>query len=354
MSSTTRPKGVLLVNLGTPKSAHPNDVYRYLIEFLTDPNVIDTSWLKRQLLVRGLIVPLRYKTSAHAYQQIWTENGSPLLIYGQALQQALQEKLQSEQVHIELAMRYQEPSIKQALHRLRDLNVSEIFVLPLFPQYAFATTGSIHTAVMKHLNLWLEIPKIILLDSFPTYAPMISAFCQLIREKDYQEYDHLLFSFHGLPQRQLKKANRHGYCLSSKECCQQLTDKNAMCYSAQCHATAQAIAKELGIDQSQYSLSYQSRLGREPWLQPYTVEHIKELYQNGVRRLLVVCPSFVCDCLETLFEIGCELKHDFLKLGGEQLELVPGLNNHPDWIEAVKQLIRQELQIESYAASTVV
>lgn len=327
-------KGVLLVNLGTPDSPYPKDVYRYLIEFLTDGRVIDSPWLWRQILVRGIIVPFRYKQSAKSYQQIWTSEGSPLMVYGKKAQQLLQQKL-GDSFRVELAMRYQNPSLKNAIDALIKSQVSEIIVLPMFPQYASATTGSVHEKIMSLIKGMQVIPKITFIDQYATHPTLIQAFCHRAREYQLDDYDHFVFSFHGLPKRQILKADATKSCLQCQNCCQ----KNKNCYSAQCFSTAQAIIKELQIPKEKYTLTFQSRLGKDPWLEPFTSDTVKKLGEKGKKRVLVFCPSFVCDCLETIFEIGDECAVEFKHAGGERLDYVKGLNDHPVWIETLQELV---------------
>lgn len=330
--------GVLLVNLGTPNSPKPKDVYRYLIEFLTDSRVIDMPWFQRQLLVRGLIVPTRYKQSAKAYANIWTKEGSPLMVYGNQVKEALQDSL-GDSYKVELAMRYQEPSIKKTLDGLLKQQIQYLIVVPLFPQYASATTGSVLQCVQENLSQYQVIPKVTLIDQFFDHPKMIAAFCEMAKNHDIGSYDHVLFSFHGLPERHLKKADRNDYCRYNKSCCNEPCSKNISCYAAQCYGTANAIAKKLNLPQDHYGVSFQSRLGKDPWLKPYTSEVIANLAKCGKKRVLVFCPSFVCDCLETIYEIGVEYSEEFKHAGGEQLDLVPGLNAHPQWIDALKHIV---------------
>jgi ferrochelatase len=330
--------GILLVNLGTPDSPQPKDVYKYLNEFLTDGRVIDIPWLWRQMLVRFLIVPFRYKQSAAAYQKIWSANGSPLMVYGKKVSELLQAEL-GESFHVELAMRYQSPSIRAALGKLLKNGISRLLVLPLFPQYASATTGSVHQKVMQELSSYPVIPEVVFVNNYAVHPALIDAFCAASSRMDLKQYDHILFSFHGLPERQLRKADQRGWCLQSKACCQHYCEENSACYSAQCHATAMAIGRQLEIPLDKMSISFQSRLGKEPWLQPYTSAVIPELARLGKKNVAVYCPSFVCDCLETLYEIGIEYAHDFRKAGGERLDLVPGLNDDPVWISSLKAII---------------
>lgn len=333
--------GVLLVNLGTPLSPSPSDVYRYLIEFLTDGRVIDLPWLKRQLLVRGIIVPFRYRQSARAYQHIWTKEGSPLLIYGKKVQYALQNTL-GQSFIVELAMRYQEPSIQQGIATLMHSGIDHLIVIPLFPQYASATTGSVHQRIQEILCTYQVIPKLTLINQFATAPSLIKAFCAVAKGQGIQNAEHTVFSFHGLPERHIRKADCHGTCLADPVCCQVLSQKNQNCYSAQCYATAQSIADGLMIPRENYTVCFQSRLGKDPWLQPYTSAVINNLAKSGKKRVFVMCPAFVCDCLETLFEIDIEYAHEFQKAGGEKLEMVRGLNDHPLWIEALRDLVHAE------------
>lgn len=328
--------GVLLVNLGTPDTFAPRDVYRYLIEFLTDKRVIDMPWLWRQLLVRGAIVPKRYKQSAASYKQIWAPEGSPLKVYGYRVKEKLQEHLSDAYV-VELAMRYRTPSIESTLKSLMQRGIRKILVLPLFPQYASATTGSIHQKVMEVVSQWENIPELSFIDHYANHPALIRAFCSVAKPYDLNLYDHILLSFHGLPEEQIIKADCSNRCLKTKDCCSQ----QSRCYASQCYATARALATGLDLNPDRYSISFQSRLGKKPWLQPYTSNILASLAKQGKKRVLVFCPSFICDCLETIYEIGIEYGSEFKHAGGECLDLVPGLNDHPHWIEALAAIIRE-------------
>ena len=332
-------KGLLMVNLGTPNSFHPRDVFRYLNEFLTDERVIDIPWFRRQCLVRGMIVPFRYRQSAEQYRLLWTAEGSPLLVHGRIVRQKLQEALGSS-FKVVLAMRYQTPSIVEGLEELRQAQVDEILILPLFPQYASATTGSVHQKVMESLRTWNCIPKLIFINSFFDHPALVDAFCTRARQYSLESYDHILFSFHGLPQRQIQKADVLGKCMKG-ECCQTICDDNHFCYKAQCHATAQAIASQLNLDPKDYTICFQSRLGKDPWIKPYATDILHQCALQGYKKLLVFCPSFVCDCLETIYEISIDYDREFKKFGGEELQLVEGLNSHPVWIEALRQIVME-------------
>lgn len=333
-------KGVLLVNLGTPDSPSVSDVRKYLDEFLMDGRVIDINPVSRALLVKGIIVPFRGPKSAKTYRKIWTGNGSPLMYYSERAATLLQESLGAD-FHVELAMRYQNPSIQSALQKLQDAGVSSIRVIALFPQYASATTGSVHEKVMEIVRTWQTIPDLSFVNSFHDDDLMIRVFAENGRKYSPGSFDHILFSFHGLPQRQLKKADVTGsHCLRSADCCSTLTFVNQFCYSAQSFNTARLIAGVLGIPADKYTVTFQSRLGRDPWAQPYTSEVIHKLAQKGAKRILVFCPAFVADCLETIYEIGEEYDEEFRKLGGEKVQLVESLNEDPLWIEALARMAR--------------
>jgi ferrochelatase len=335
--------GILLVNLGTPDDPGRGAVYRYLRQFLTDRRVIDYPWVARQLLVQGIIAPFRSGSSSKLYQELWTEEGSPLKVYGEKLEAFVADRM-GEGIIVRLAMRYQQPSIEKGLKELLEEQVQEIIVFPLFPQYASATTGSIHEEVMRLLTKEEAIPNVQLINSYYDFEPMIEVFAENARQFDLDAYDHILFSYHGLPQRQLKKADRCNHCLQSEDCCQSISIKNQFCYSAQCHATTQAIAEKLDLDPEQYSTTFQSRLGPEAWAQPYTIKTIEHWAEKGARRLLVFSPAFVSDCLETIIEIGREYQEEFEEMGGEHIDLVPSLNDHPKWMEGVVDLLRSYIR----------
>ncbi|WP_025145542.1 ferrochelatase [Pedobacter jeongneungensis] len=333
-------KGILLVNLGTPDSPATADVKKYLDQFLMDERVIDIPKLNRTLLVKGIIVPFRSPKTAKLYKEIWNENGSPLLFYSRLQAKMLQERL-GDDYHVELAMRYQSPSIASALANLKAGLVESIQVIPMFPQYASASTGSVMQLVMELVSKWQTVPPISFVNSFHDNELMIKVFAENARKHDVASYDHVLFSFHGLPERQLLKCDHTGsYCLKSADCCQTLNDTNKFCYSAQGHDTARLIAKELNLSRDQYTVCFQSRLGKEPWVQPYTTDVLKKLAAEGKKRLLVFSPAFVADCLETLYEITVEYHEEFKALGGEHVQLVESLNDSPVFIEALAGMVK--------------
>ncbi|MFC5285154.1 ferrochelatase [Pedobacter alpinus] len=332
-------KGILLVNLGTPDSPSTADVRKYLGQFLMDERVIDINAVGRTLLVKGIIVPFRGPKSAKIYKEIWTKEGSPLLIYGHKVRDEIEKKLGND-YQVELAMRYQSPSIEDAIERLKQDKVDSIKVVPLFPQYASASTGSVHQLVMEIVSKWQAIPPINFVSSYYDHPGMIKVFADNARKYLDQKWDHILFSFHGIPQRQMRKADVSGqHCLKVNDCCATLTENNKFCYSAQCHHTAQLIAKDLALTPQDYTLCFQSRLGNDPWMKPYTSDILKELADKGVKRILVLCPAFVADCLETLYEISEEYQEEFEELGGEKVQLVESLNDNPAWIDALEDII---------------
>jgi ferrochelatase len=340
--STSSPIGVLLVNLGTPKSSKPSDVYKYLIEFLTDGRVIDYPWLPRNLLVRGIIVPFRYKKSAKTYQAIWDPvKGSPLMYHSVALHEKVK-KMMPDGYVTELAMRYQEPSIQQGLEALRAKNVSKIIVFPLYPQYASSSTGTVHEKVLEIVSQWNNIPDVELINSYYDHEGYIKAVAEKVSKYKFSDFDHILFSYHGIPVRHIRKGDDTGsYCYinGNTTCCDTLTAKNQFCYRAQCMATTRALVKELGLTEGTYSNCFQSRLGKEEWTQPYASEVVKNLAKAGKKKVLVISPAFTADCLETIFEVSVEYQEEFEHAGGEKLQLVESLNDSDSWAQAVIDII---------------
>lgn len=326
----------MLVNLGTPDSPATADVRKYLAEFLMDKRVIDIHPFLRFLLVRGIIVPFRAPKSAKLYRQIWDrETGSPLLHYSNLQQQLLKMELGSGYV-VELAMRYQYPSIARGLQKLREADVDSLQVIPLFPQYASATTGSVVEEVMRVLSGWDFIPPVTFGAPFYDHPLFIRGVAAKAAAWHPNTFDQVLFSFHGLPERQLKTCGKKGH---DAQCCKKITEKNRNCYAGQCHETARLIARELGLAPERYTVCFQSRLGRQEWIKPYTSDCIKKLAAAGKKRLLVVCPAFVADCLETIQEIAAEYRGEFLAAGGDELQLIECLNDSPYFTGVLMDMI---------------
>ncbi|MBW2231824.1 MAG: ferrochelatase [Deltaproteobacteria bacterium] len=337
MPTDTTATGVLLVNLGTPDSPTPRDVRRYLREFLSDPRVLSMPAPARWLLLNAIILPTRPKRSAHAYAQIWTDAGSPLLQNGIALRDAVADEL-GDRYRVELAMRYGQPDVPSALERLLAAGVRRATLLPLFPQYSEAATGSVIAHVetcraRRAPDLSLETIR-----DFHTDPGFIRAVVDAAQPtlSEFQA-DHLLLSFHGLPESQVRE---NPGCLDDSNCCSVQSERNRGCYRAQCFASSRALTSALGLEADGVTTSFQSRMGRARWIQPASEVVIRSLAERGVRRLAVLCPAFVADCLETLEEIGIRLRATWQEVGGEELALCPCPNAHPTWVRAVADLVR--------------
>lgn len=344
-------KGLLLVNLGTPDAPETGPVRRYLREFLSDPRVVDIHPVGSWLLLNLFILPFRPAKSAHAYRQVWTPEGSPLLVYSRALAAGVAQRLGGE-YEVELAMRYGNPSLPDVVARLRARGVSDFTVLPLYPQEAPSSSGSSLARVYEVLAEPWDVPNVRAVPAFHADVGFLEAFAQVARPViDGARADYVLFSFHGVPERHVRKSDPTGqHCLASAGCCDVLTDVNRHCYRAQCFATARGIAARLGLGPEGWSVSFQSRLGRTPWVRPYSDLVLPELAARGVKRLAVMCPSFVADCLETLEEVAIRGREQFIACGGESLTLVPSLNAHPAWVDAVVRLVREQQPTTSSSA----
>lgn len=340
MKNDKRKTGVLLVNLGTPDSPKTGDVRKYLREFLMDGRVIDISPLGRWMLVNLIIAPFRAPKSAKIYREVWTEQGSPIKYYSENITAQLQEQLGSD-YDVRLGMRYQNPSLNAVLEAFKQVPLKKLIVIPLFPQYASATSGSVHQKVMEICAQWPSIPDIEFAGPFSQRQDVLRLYANNARPLlDSKAYDHILFSYHGLPERQITKSDHFGVCQLGA-CCNKLHSKNALCYRAQCFATTRGIAHELNLEEDQYSTCFQSRLGNAPWLQPYTEDRIYELRKEGKEKVLVFSPAFVSDCLETTIEIGEEYREIWDEEGGKDWDLVPSLNDHPDWVQALKNMVME-------------
>jgi len=333
--------GVLLMNLGTPDAPRPAEVRRFLREFLGDPRVLDGPALARWWLLHLVILPTRPRASARAYAKIWTPRGSPLLVHGEALRDAVAKHLGPEYA-VALGMRYGRPSLREAVARLLAADVARILALPLFPQYSEAATGSAEAKLREELARQ-DAPPVEVLPPFYAEPRFVAAVAQVARPRlaAFQP-DHVLMSYHGLPERQVCAADPTGrHCLATSACCDALVAANRRCYRAHCFATTRAVAAALGLAADRTSTAFQSRLGRTPWIRPHTDAVLPELAGRGVRRLAVLCPSFVADCLETLEEIGLRARAQWQTLGGEAFELVPCLNVEPTWVRAIAEWMRE-------------
>jgi ferrochelatase len=340
-------QGLLLVNLGTPDEPTAPAVRRYLREFLSDPRVLDIGAVGRAALLNLVILPRRPAESAAAYRKIWdAERGSPLLFHSRDLAARVQDALGAGWT-VELAMRYGSPSIPDALERLR--GADRVVVFPLYPQVAASSTGSTLEAVYREAAPRWNVPALSAVPAFYDDAGFIGAFAAVARPAlDSFRADHVLLSFHGLPERHMRKSDEspgQTHCLASATCCDAIVAANRNCYRAQCFATARALTAALGLAEGGVTVSFQSRLGRTPWIQPYTDHLLPQLAARGVKRLAVLCPAFVADCLETLEEIGIRGREQFLSAGGEELMLVPSLNATPAWVAAVTALVRRHAAV---------
>jgi len=330
--------GVLLINLGTPDSPSVKDVRIYLREFLNDPRVIDIPAIARFFLVNFIIVPFRTLKSAKIYKELWTEDGSPILFYSRSVKKKLQQVL-GDDFEVELAMRYQNPGLDEVLAQLEKKNYEKIIVIPLFPQYASATTGSIIEKVMKIISKWFIIPKIKIISQFYDDEGFINTIVEHAKKYNINDYDHILFSYHGLPIRQIDNVYGDGTLCKEHNCENKITEKNKYCYKATCYATTRLLTDKMNIPKEKHTVCFQSRLDKK-WLEPFSDKIVIEQAKRGARKLLVFSPAFVSDCLETTIEIGKEYQHLFEEHGGEKIQLVESLNDHPMWIEALKNIIK--------------
>lgn len=334
-------KGVLLVNLGSPDSTSVEDLRKYLREFLMDGRVIDAPWPIRFCIVHFTILPSRPKESAHAYEKIWTPQGSPLVVISRNVQKKLQGLVD---VPVELAMRYQNPSIESALQKLNEASVDDLLLIPLFPHYAMSSyetavvrVQKVATGIMPRIRITVQPPYF----DAPDYIEALVASAQPGLQSGY---DHLLFSFHGIPERHLKKSDTtHRHCLAKENCCEVSSPAHATCYRAQCFKTVAAFVAKANVPKEKYSVSFQSRLGKDPWLKPYTDFELAEFPKRGIKKLLVICPAFVSDCLETIEEIGMRGRDTFLGAGGTDFAQIPCMNEHPLWISALEKMARNFL-----------
>lgn len=329
------------MNLGSPDSTEVKDVKKYLDEFLMDERVIDKPWLLRALLVKGIIVPFRAPKSAEAYKSIWTEIGSPLIVISKQLRDALKKEVQEP---VAIAMRYGNPSSKAAFDELVEKNpdLEEVIAIPMYPHYAMSSyETAVEYAKEQHRKGGYQF-KLTTIKPYYNNEDYINALCESIKPHLVNEYDQILFSYHGVPERHIYKGDITGqHCLRTSNCCDQPSAAHTYCYRHQCWTTTKLVVEKLNIPKDKWGFSFQSRLGRDPWLQPYTAARLAELPKEGVKKVVVVCPAFVSDCLETLEEIAEEGKEIFLHAGGENFEIIPCLNVHPLWVNAIAKWVKE-------------
>lgn len=329
-------KGVLLINLGTPNSPSTKDVRVYLTEFLNDPYVIDINWLARTLLVNLIIIPFRAPKSAEIYKKLWTATGSPLLYYSQEVQQKLQSELK-DSYGVHLAMRYQNPSMNNVIAEMEKEKYDELIVIPLYPQYATSSTKTSIEKAKKLIKKWKKQPSVKFVEYFYDNPLFIDTIIEQGKQYTLSNYDHILFSYHGLPIRQLNKVHSGKTCEELK-CKTEINENNQYCYQAQCYETTRLIAQKLKLHINDYSIGFQSRLD-DKWVKPYSDKLVEQFAKEGKKNILVFSPAFVADCLETTIEISDEYQEIFTKNGGEKIQLVPSLNSHPKWITTLKELV---------------
>ena len=333
-------KGALLINLGSPDSPDPRDVKRYLGEFLMDERVIDISRVLRTFLVKGIILNTRPKKSAKAYKKIWWEEGSPLIVLSKRLQKSVQKKIS---IPVELAMRYGNPSIEVGIKNLVNQGVNEIILIPLYPQFAMATTETILVLAEEVRSQNHPDVSFTVLPPFYNHPDYIRVLSESIQEnlKD-KEWEHLLFSYHGIPERHIRKSDvTKSHCKIDNSCCQTSSKAHKYCYRHQCYETTRQVAEYLELKEGTFSTSFQSRLGLDPWLRPYTDQTVAKFAKKGVKKMAIATPAFVSDCLETLEEIGMEAAEDFEEKGGEKLYVIPCINDRPDWVNVLSRWIDQ-------------
>lgn len=343
--------GILLINLGSPDAPRPREVRRYLREFLSDPRVIDIPAFARFLLLNLIILPFRPRRSAHAYAKIWTERGSPLVAHSRDLCERVTQELERVapgQYLVRLAMRYGRPSIASALAEFRAAGVDRIKIAPLYPQYSTAATASSLDRVYSELRAHWNIPSISTLAPFFAHPGFLDPYArqagELLRQEENaagRPFDAVVFSFHGIPERHVTRADACGVCKFNDACCASVNETNRFCYRAHCFATARGLAQRMGLAHDRWMVTFQSRLGRTPWLKPYTDLEFAALPARGVKRLFVLSPAFVADCLETLEEINMQGRDTFLGAGGESFVYAPCLNSGEEWARGLAQILTE-------------
>lgn len=338
-------KGVLLVNLGSPESPDPKDVKPYLDEFLMDKYVIDIPYLLRALIVRGILINgrRRHINSGKAYAKIWTDEGSPLIVISKKFHKKVQARTD---LPVALAMRYGKPSIESGLRELHEKGVTDVYMLPLYPQHAMASTVTINVLAEKLRKKYFPNMKITKVPAFYNRPDYIRNLADSIKKHlDRFEYDHILFSYHGIPERHIRKTDvTNSHCQINSQCCMTPSPAHEFCYRHQCFETTRQVVEYLGIPEGKYSQTFQSRIAGDKWLEPYTDVEVNKMPDKGIRKLAVVTPAFVADCLETLEEIGMEANHQFKAHGGEEFLAIPCMNDDDDWAQTVANWINEWAQ----------
>ncbi|MGG7437619.1 ferrochelatase [Chryseobacterium arthrosphaerae] len=334
-------KGILLINLGSPRSTAVEDVKEYLDEFLMDEKVIDYRWIFRALLVQGIILKTRPAKSAEAYKTVWTDEGSPLIVITKKIQKKLQNKVD---IPVEIGMRYAEPSIETGIRNLVEKGVTEIVLFPLYPQYAMSTTETVIEKAEEVRKKKFPGIRINYVQPFYNRDLYTDCLAESIREKLPENFDALLFSYHGVPERHIYKTDPTKTCNMNDCCSKDSHPSHAFCYRHQCFNTTDRVIRKLGLPKSKVIVSFQSRLGKDKWIEPYTDHTLETIPEKGIKNLAVVCPAFVSDCLETLEEISVEGKEQFMEAGGENFTYIPCLNDEDRWIEVIRTLCEEQLK----------
>jgi protoporphyrin/coproporphyrin ferrochelatase len=344
LKTSKKNTGVLIVQLGTPDSPKTNDVRRYLSEFLNDPRVIDLPWLGRKLLVNGIIVPFRASKSAKIYKQLFdlSDGVSPLITHTEAVVKKLQARFTDSDLTVHMAMRYQNPSMYDVLEKMRKKNYDHIIVLPMFPHYASASSGSAIDLAMNIMRKWWVIPEVSIINQFWDNEGYIDSIIERSKAFNLSDYDHILFSYHGLPDRHVDKVYEGSDLCTDQPCETEMNEFNKFCYKATCYATTRLIADKLGLKESDYTVCFQSRLDKK-WLTPFSDKVVEEQGKKGAKKLLAFSPAFVADCLETVIEIGDEYQEIFEEHGGEKIQLVPSSNSHDRFIDGLEELVKERM-----------
>lgn len=327
---------VLLLNVGTPSNPDISGIRKFLYEFLNDKRVIDIPWILRKVLVNIIIIPFRARKTAKLYKQLWTARGSPLVYHGISLREKLQKRLGEDYI-VEFATNYKQPDIKEVVLKICNMNISRIIAFPLFPQYSSSTTGSVFEKLLKILAKEYSIPPLTTIQHYYDNPSYLEAMTSRIMEYDYLRYDHILISFHGLPLSQVNKSHSGKTC-KYYDCTRKISGKNHYCYHAECYATSRLLTDKLNLLEHNYTVCFQSRMNKN-WIEPFTDKIIEKLAKEGKKRLLVICPSFTADCLETTIEVGETYRDLFLRNGGTKLTLVESLNDSEYWVNSIAEMI---------------